>query len=60
MKLNLPPKARVILYIITALGTPIMAYLLVKGYIGKDEVLLWSAEITVVSSMAAFNVTSDN
>lgn len=57
MSVNLPPRVRVLLYILTALGTPLMAYLLAKGIIGELEMTLWSAEVTVVTGMAAFNVS---
>jgi hypothetical protein len=55
MKLNLPPKVRAALYIFTAIGTPIVGYLLEKSYIGQLEVSLWYAEVTVISVMAYFN-----
>ena len=55
MTLNLPPKARKVAYAFTALGTPVVAYLQVKGYIGDAEAVLWAAEVTVVSTLAAFN-----
>lgn len=57
MKLNPNPKLRKALYVITALGTPLVAYLLAKGIIGDLEVALWSGEVAVVSALAAFNVT---
>lgn len=57
MKLNPSPKVRVLLYILTALGTPVVAYLLSKEVIGTLEVALWSAEVAVVSAMAGLNVT---
>lgn len=59
MKLNPNPKVRTFLYIFTALGTPVVAYLQAKGFIGVLEVALWSAEVTVISAMAAFNVSGD-
>lgn len=55
MNLNLPPKARKVAYALTALGTPVVAYLQVKGIIGDAEAVLWAAEVTVVSTLAAFN-----
>ena len=58
MTLNLPPKARKIAYAFTALGTPLVAYLQVKGIIGDPEVVLWAAEVTVVSTLAAFNTSA--
>ena len=56
MNLNPPEKIRKALYIITGVGGPIVAYLLAKDLIGTVEVTLWSAEVAVVSAMAAFNV----
>ena len=59
MQLNPPPKARAAVYAITALGTPLMAYLLVKGVIGEAEMVLWSAEVTVSSALAGINVMTN-
>lgn len=56
-KVNLPYKVRAALYIFTLLGSPVIAYLLSKGIIGNLEVALWSAEVTAVLTLAAFNVT---
>lgn len=53
MTLNIPPKIRAAIYILTALGTPVMTYLLAKEVIGTLEMALWSAEVTVVTTMAA-------
>lgn len=57
MRVNLPDKARVAIYVLTALGTPVIGYLLTKGYIGELEVTLWGGLVTAVNSMAALNVT---
>jgi len=57
MNLNPPSRVRAVLYVVTAIGTPFVAYLLSKGKIGDVEVALWSAEVTVVSLLAGFNVT---
>lgn len=59
MKINLPARARRIAYAVTALGTPVVAYLQVKGIIGDAETVLWAAEVTVVSALAGFNTTGD-
>lgn len=56
MTLNPPPKVRAALYVLTAVGAPVMAYLLIKGVIGPDEMALWAAEVTVVAGMAGLNV----
>lgn len=55
MTFNVPYKIRAGLYLLTAIGTPVVAYLFAKGFIGDLEVVLWSAEVTVVSALAAFN-----
>jgi hypothetical protein len=53
MTLNIPPKVRAAIYILTALGTPIVAYLNAREIIGTLEVTLWSAEVAIVGGMAA-------
>lgn len=55
MKLNLPPKVRATLYVLTVIGTPIIAFLNVEGYINEAVVNLWFAETTVIAMLAAFN-----
>lgn len=57
MTLNPPSKVRAALYIITIVGTPLVAYLSARHIIGDLEVALWSAEVAVVNAMAALNVT---
>ena len=58
MHLNPPRRVRAALYLITAIGTPVAAYLKVKGYIGDEELALWAAEVTVVNGLAALNTGS--
>lgn len=58
MQFNLRPKVRATLYVLTAIGTPLVGYLFAKGLIGNLEVTLWATEVSVVSAMAAFNVSS--
>lgn len=55
MKVNLPAKVRLGLYVLTLLGTPLVAYLKLRGFITDLEVGLWAAEVTAVSSLAALN-----
>lgn len=59
MNFNIPYKVRAALYILTAIGTPVVGYLLAKDVIGELEVSLWGGLVTVVNSMAALN-TSPN
>lgn len=55
MRLNPPRRVRALLYVATAIGTPVVVYLQAKGIIGDLEFILWSAEVTVVNGLAALN-----
>lgn len=55
MNLNPPRRVRAALYVLTAIGTPIAAYLKFRGIIGDPELALWGAEVTVVNGLAALN-----
>lgn len=55
MRINPPRRVRAALYVLTAVGTPVVAYLKAKGYIGDLELTLWAAEVTVVNGLAALN-----
>lgn len=55
MTLNPPRRVRAALYVLTAVGTPVVAYLNVKGILGDPEMVLWAAEVTVVNGLAALN-----
>ena len=43
------------LYVLTAVGTPLVAWAGARGWIGDLEVTLWSAEVAVISGLAALN-----
>lgn len=58
MNLNPPRRVRAALYVLTAIGTPVVAYLNAKGIVGSLEVALWSAEVTIVNGLAALNTGS--
>lgn len=60
MQINLPRELRAALYVLTAIGTPVVAYLAAIGLIGELEVALWSAEVSVVAAIATFNLTPEN
>lgn len=55
MTLNVPYKIRGAIYVFTALGTPLIAYLFAKEFIGELEVTLWSGLVAAVNAMAAIN-----
>lgn len=58
MNLSLKPGIRLVLYILTVLGAPVVVYLRAKDVIGDIELTLWSGEVSAVSLLAAFNVPS--
>lgn len=57
-RLNPSRPVRVALYVATAVGAPVAAYLKAKGYIGDLELTLWGAEVAVVNTLAALNVSA--
>ena len=57
MSFNPPYKVRAGLYILIALGTPVIGYLKSKGYIGDLEVSLWGGLVMATSGLAALNIT---
>lgn len=57
MRVNLPDRVRVTLYVITALGTPLISVLTEQKFIPDWAMTLWSAEVAAVTAMAALNVT---
>lgn len=56
MRINLTPKLRLVFYVLTSVGTPIVGYLLAKDVIGELEVSLWGGLVTAVTAMAGLNV----
>ena len=60
MPLNPSARLRAAMYVLTALGTPLVAYLNAKGVLGSLEVSFWSAEVAVVTGLAALNTSSRN
>ena len=60
MKVNLPPKVRVAVYVVTGVLQPIAIYLLAKGYIGELEMALFAAETMFAATLAGLNVNPRN
>ena len=58
MRVNLPASVRVVLYILTALGTPVAAVLTDQSILPQWVMTLWSAEVAAVGAMAGLNVTT--
>lgn len=54
MTVQVPNKTRIILYVLTGLAAPVVAYLNTKGVIDANGVQLFSAEVSFVSAVAAF------
>lgn len=57
MRVNLPDRVRVALYVITALGTPLVGVLTEQSILPLWVMTLWSAEVAAVTAMAALNVS---
>lgn len=58
MRVNLPANVRAIIYVITALGTPLMGVLTEQNFLPDWAMTLWTAEVAAVTAMAALNVKS--
>ncbi len=58
MNLNLPPQVRQAIYVVTAVASPVMAYLLLQGTISDFVFGLFSVVVTAVTSLAAVNVST--
>jgi hypothetical protein len=56
MSLNLPPRWRLVIYVVNIIGTPVVVYAKAKGWIGDLEVALWSAEVAAAFALAGLNV----
>lgn len=54
----LPSKVRQAIYVVTAVASPVMAYLLTQGTITDFTFGLFSVVVTAVASLAAVNVSS--
>lgn len=54
------PKARFAIYIITGVGSLVVAYLSVKEIIGSAEVGLWTGLSAFVNGLAALNVKPED
>ncbi|GEB17064.1 hypothetical protein GUY44_24185 [Pimelobacter simplex] len=55
MKINVPFRVRVALYLANVLGTPVVVYLRAKGIIGDLELTLWGAEVAAAFAVAGLN-----
>lgn len=57
MNINLPANLRAAIYVITAIGSPVVAYLGQQEVIGTFWVGLWAVIVTAVASLARINVS---
>lgn len=55
MKINLPTKVRFGIYVLTGVGSLVMAYLSTTGVIGAAELELWVGLSAFASGLAALN-----
>ena len=52
---NISPKVRFALYLISAIGSAVAAYLFARGYVGDAELGLWAAVVAIVNTLSAAN-----
>lgn len=55
MKLNVPSKLRAAIYVAFSLAAPVVTYLTVSGFMGSNEVALFTGLSTVVFALAGLN-----
>jgi uncharacterized membrane protein YphA (DoxX/SURF4 family) len=55
---NLSPGLRLALYIVSALGSLVAAYLFAKGLVGEAETALWAGVVALINAVAAANVNN--
>ena len=55
MKVNLPAKVRLALYVVLGIGGIVMTYLSSVGVVGQNEMTAWSAFSIFVGGLAAVN-----
>lgn len=53
--INIPPKARFVLYLLSALGSVVVGYLAARGFIGDAELAAWAGVVAIVNGLAAAN-----
>ena len=56
MRVNIPSKWRVAIYVLNVVGTPVVMYARANGWIGDLELNLWAAEVAAAFALAGLNV----
>ncbi len=54
--MTIQPKVRFAIYILSGIGSLVMAYLYTKGVISDPEMVLWSGLTALVNGLSAINV----
>lgn len=54
--MTIQPKVRFAIYILSGIGSLVMAYLYTKGVISDPEMVLWSGLSALVNGLSAYNV----
>ena len=55
MQYNLPTKVRFAIYLVTSIGSLVVAYLSATQAVSQDAVTLFAGLITLVGGLAAYN-----
>lgn len=54
--MNLPPKVRFAIYVITGLAAILVTYLSAVGTVGKEATIAFNATVVFVAGLAGYNV----
>ncbi|UNQ40961.1 hypothetical protein MPC38_06835 [Prescottella equi] len=53
--LTLSPRVRLVIYVASSIGTPVMGYLFANGIVGEFWIGLWGVIVTAANALAALN-----
>lgn len=59
MNINLPPKVRKAIYVLSTVATPVMGYLATQGVVSEFWFGLYAVVMTAVTGLAAVNTNTD-
>ena len=57
MDVAIPRSVRLVLYLVTSIGSLLVTYLAARGLVGPDEIGLWTGFTALIAAMAGFNIS---
>jgi hypothetical protein len=58
VNVTLPKRLAAVLSVVTAIGTPLVAYARSRGWVDSGAVELWSAEVAVVAALTGLHIAT--